>query len=316
MVKTVDPHAWFVCVNSSGKKQTVYNNEHYEHNYPFAFECSFSDTATPPVNTVTLYNMSKEHRNFYKKGQKCYLYFNWGTSKKMISEGYISKINKVSSDGTTETFQLTFTEGTDYKTYEARKMKISKTKKVTKYKTKKVKGKNGKSKNKRYKTRQNKTFLVNKTYRKGTSYKTLIKGVANQSGIKISKIDLKKNPKIKKAYVAQGKPLTLLKQLVKKTGSRMTYIRGKLEIVDPTKNHRTWYDIDDKDLIQPPSYTEADNDEDGGTWEIVIPLVPEITTNVGIKMKSKYLKGKYFVKSGQHTNDGENPQTTCSLVKL
>lgn len=96
----------------------------------------------------------------------------------------------------------------------------------------------------------------------------------------------------------------------------MTYIRGNLEIVDPKNNVRTWYQIDDKDLIQPPTYTESDNDEDNGTWEITIPLVPEITVNVGIVMKSKYLKGKYFVKSGQHTFDGENPQTTCALVRM
>lgn len=129
MVKTVDPHMWFVCVDSSGNKQTVYNNEHYEHNYPFQFEVNFSDTPTPPIDTVTLYNMSKAHRDFYKKKQKCYLYFNWGTSKKLISEGYLSKINKVTSDGVTESFQISFTEGTDYKTWQARRMKITEKKK-------------------------------------------------------------------------------------------------------------------------------------------------------------------------------------------
>ena len=61
---------------------------------------------------------------------------------------------------------------------------------------------------------------------------------------------------------------------------------------------------------------DSDNDKGEGTWEINVPLVPEITTQTGIIMKSKYLKGKYYVKAGQHTFDGENPQTQCSLASL
>ncbi|MBD5430148.1 hypothetical protein [Lactobacillus sp.] len=299
-IVTKDPHTWFVATNDKGKKQIVYNNERYEHNYPVAFEANFSDTPTPPVNTVTMYNMSKEHRDFYKKGQKVYLAFNWGTSKKIISQGYISKMQGNSSDGTTETFQLTFTEGTDYTNVAASKMKVSK-KKTTK-------SKKGKTKTK--------TVQVNKTFRVGTSTKSVIQGIAKQSGIKIAKIQLAKNPKMKKAYTAKGKPLTLLKSLVKTTGSKMTYVRGNLEIVNPKDTKRTWYEIDDKDLITPPTFNSEDDDSSKGNWEITIPLVPEITVNVGIKMNSRYLKGKFYVKAGQHTSDGENPETQCTLVTI
>jgi len=312
---TKNPHSWFVVTNSKGTKQTVSNNERYKHNYPFAFEANFSDVPTPPVNTVTIYNMSKEHRAFYHKKQKCYLAFNWGEDKKIISEGYITKIDMNQSDGVTDTLVITFTEGTDYNNVKARKLKVKKSKKVNHYKTIKVL-KNGHYRKKRVKTRATKTILVNKTYKKGKTYKTLIKGVAAQAGIKISKLDLAKNPKIKKSITAKGKPLSLIKQLVKKTGSKMTYIKGKLEIVNPKNSKRTWYVIDDQDLIQPPTYNESDSDDGEGTWEITVPLVPEITVNVGIKMSSRYLKGKYYVKAGQHTSDGENPQTQCSLVAL
>lgn len=313
---TKDPHTWFVATNSKGKTQTVYNNEHYEHNYPVGFEVNFNDTATPPVNTVTLYNMSKSHRDFYRKEQRVYLAFNWGTSKKIISEGYISKIQSNSSDGTTETFQLTFTEGTDYNNVKASKMKVSKKKTTNGYKTVKTTGKNGKTKNKKVKTKKTKTVQVNKTFRAGTSTKAVIQGVASQAGIKLAKIQLAKNPTMKKAYTAKGKPLTLLKSLVKTTGSKMTYVRGNLEIVNPKATKRTWYEIDDKDLISPPTFNSEDEDSKKGNWEITIPLVPEITVNVGIQMKSKYLKGKFYVKAGQHTSDGENPQTQCTLVAL
>lgn len=317
---------WFEVTNKKGKKQILHNDEGFETNYPFGFEVHFSDTPSPQENTVTVYNLSKDHGSFYQKDEKAALYFNWGKSKKLLAEGYISKVEKGQSDGVTITQVLTFTEGTDYNNIKARKLKVTKGKKNSKtvktteaghYKTykngKKVWVK-AKTKNKRVKTRATKTVFVNKTYRKGTTYKKIIQGIASQAKIKIAKIDLAKNSKIKKSYTAKGKPLTLIKGLVKKTGSKMTYVRGKLEIVNPKSKKRTWIEIDDQDLVQPPTLSE-DNEKDNA-WEIVTPLIPEITTNVGIHMESKFCKGYYYVKSGQHSFDGDNPQTQSTLVKI
>lgn len=329
MVVTKNAHAWFVTTSKSGKKQTVYNDETEKHNYPFGFEIHFSDVPQPQQNTVTLYNLSKANASFYQKKQKCYVAWNWNsTERKILAEGFITKIDVTVHDGITDTKNITFTEGTDYNNLDARTLKRAKKKNYKKSKTKKKQipghfehlksGKKkwvkGKTVNKRYKTRATKTVYVNKTYRKGTSYKKLIEGIASQAGVKIAKIELAKDPKIKRAYTARGKPLTLIKQLVQKTESKMTYVRGKLEIVNPKSKKRTWYEIDDQDLITPPSSNE-DNDGES-TWEITIPLIPDITVNVGIIMKSKYLKGKYYVKSGTHSFDGENAQTQCSLARL
>ena len=78
---------------------------------------------------------------------------------------------------------------------------------------------------------------------------------------------------------------------------------------------KTWFDIDDQDLVQPPASNTSD-DEKKKTWEITTPFVPEIVVNTGIVMKSRYLKGRFYVKSYQHSSDGENPQTQCSLLPM
>ena len=143
----------------------------------------------------------------------------------------------------------------------------------------------------------------------------MIQGIAAQCGIKISKLQLHKNPKLKHAYTARGKPLTLIKQLVKHTESSFNYVQGRLEIVDPKSEKKTWFDIDDQDLVQPPASNTSD-DEKKKTWEITTPFVPEIVVNTGIVMKSRYLKGRFYVKSYQHSSDGENPQTQCSLLPM
>ena len=95
------------------------------------------------------------------------------------------------------------------------------------------------------------------------------------------------------------------------------YERGKLVIVNPKSAKRSWVVIDDQDLVQPPSTNEPDADDNTDKiYEITIPLMPDITTNTGIIMKSKDLKGKFYVKAGQHSSDGTNPQTQCSLVPM
>lgn len=332
-ILTKNFHVWYKVINKKGESLTFYNDDTPQHNFPIGFEVNFNDSPTPSVNTVTLYNLSKSHSDFFEKNQKCYLYANWGPSKKLISEGFITKVDTTQHDGTTDTKVLNFTEGTDYNNVKANRLKVEKKKEVKKSKLVKVTRPGhyenkiinhhrkhvwvpAKEVNRRVKTRETKTIRSNKTYRKGTSYETLIKGIAAQCGIKISKLQLHKNPVLKHAYTAKGKPLTLIKQLVKHTESSFNYVQGRLEIVDPKSEKRTWLEIDDQDLIQPPSSDQSDSNDKKKTWEITIPMVPEIVTNTGIVMRSNYLKGRFYVKSGQHTSDGDNPQTQCSLVAM
>lgn len=352
MIVTKDPHMEFVAVDSKGHKQIVYNDETYEHNYPFTFEVPFTNDPVPSTFTTTIFNLTKQHKDFYKKGMHCWINFNWGKDPKKIAEGFISNTGKLSNDGTTDSKVLTFTEGTNYSNVAARKLKLKKNKKVNHYKTVKIteKGhyknqrystsvvetykrgpKKGqkhivhhwayrkvwvkpKTTNKRVKSRDNKTYFANRVYRKGTTYKQVIEGIAEQAGIKIAKIDLAKNEGIKKSFTAKGKPLTLIKNFVKLAKSEMFYERGKLVIVNPNSKKNTWFVIDDKDLIQVPS--QNDDDKNGTTWQIVTPLVPEVTVNTGIIMNSKFLKGKFVVKNGQHSFDGESPQTQCTIAAV
>lgn len=339
-ITTKDPHIWFQVTKSNGQKLTLQSSLDYE-SYPMAFEVNFSSSSAPADNTVTLYNLSKEHQDFFEKDENCYLYFNWGNAKKLICEGYISKVGIGQSDGVNTTITLTFTEGTDYSNVAARTLKVDKKVQKNKYKTITVttpgkyvrkrehyysinkKGKRvghyryhtvyvkPKIKKKRIKTRVTATTTVNLAFRKGKTYRQIIQGVASQANIKIARIDLAKNPIVKKAYTAKGKPLSLLAKLAKECGSVLTYERGKLVIVNPKAKKTSWIEIDDKDLVSPPSYSE--DDSGGGSWEITTPLIPEITTFSGIKMDSQWLSGNFYATAGQHTFDGSSPQTVCTI---
>ncbi|MCS8607355.1 hypothetical protein EFE31_01405 [Lactobacillus delbrueckii subsp. lactis] len=341
-ITTKDPHIWFQVTKSNGQKLTLQSSLDYE-SYPMAFEVNFSSSSTPADNTVTLYNLSKTHQDFFKKDEKCCLYFNWGTSKKLICEGYISKVGIGQSDGVNTTMTLTFTEGTDYSNVVARTLKVSKKVQRNRYKTVAVttpgkyvrkrehyysinkKGKRvghyryhtvyvkPKTKKKRIKTRVTATTTVNLAFRKGKTYRQIIQGVASQANIKIARIDLAKNPIVKKAYTAKGKPLSLLARLAKECDSVLTYERGKLVIVNPKAKKTSWVEIDGKDLVSPPAYSEDDSGGSSGSWEITMPLIPEITTFSGIKIKSQWLSGQFYVVAGQHTFDGNSPQTVCTI---
>lgn len=338
-----NPHAWFVVYDGKGHHQTLYQMETQEYAYPYSFEVNFSDEPTPAQNTVTIYNLSKAHRDFYKKGYKCRMDFNWGSAVKNICEGYLSEIGVNQSDGTTENIVITYTEGVDYKNLEARKLKVINKKKVNQYTTvkKKIPGKYVKKRihyyttekgkkvghykyEKKYekahyekvrvKKKVTKTYTVNLVFKKGKTYEQIIKAVAAKAGIKISKIQLHKNSAIKKAYTAKGKPLTVLKSLVKQAGSKLLYIRGDLQILDPKAKKKSWVVITDDLLMTPPS---LDQDDDGNnTWNITTPLLPDVSTLTGVMMQSKYLKGKFYVSSGQHTSDGTNPTTQMALKEV
>lgn len=342
VITTKDPHIWFQVTKSNGQKLTLQSSLACE-SYPMAFEVNFSSSSTPADNTVTLYNLSKTHQDFFKKDDKCCLYFNWGASKKLICEGYISKVGIGQSDGVNTTITLTFTEGADYSNVVARTLKVSKKVQRNRYKTVTVTtpgkyvrkrehyysiDKNGKrvghyryhtvyvkpkTKKKRIKTRVTATTTVNLAFRKGKTYRQIIQGVASQANINIARIDLAKNPIVKKAYTAKGKPLSLLAKQAKECGSVLTYERGKLVIVNPKAKKTSWIEIDGKDLVSPPAYSEDDSGGSYGSWEITMPLIPEITTFSGIKIKSQWLSGNFYVTAGQHTFDGSNPQTVCTI---
>lgn len=313
-IVTRDYHQKVIVHGKHGKLE-IYSDGTVKHNFRFGFNLPFNENPTPATNTVTFYNMSKKHRDFFHKKGKIEVYANWGKADKLLSEGFITKKDMNQTDGVTDTFVITFKEGTDYSNIAAQKMKIKKKEHVHKSKAVKRKNKKGKMVTKHIKTRVTKTKMVNKTYRKGRTLKQVIKGVASQAGIKIAKIQLVKNSKLKKSFTATGKPLTLIEQLVQKAGSKITYKQGKFEIVNPKAKKRSWIVIDDKDLITPPTYNEAD-DGSNGTWEITTPLLVDAKINDGIKMRSRYLKGKYYIKAGVHSNDGDNPQTQCSLAAM
>lgn len=81
MIITKNPHTWIKVVDEkTGQTLEIMNSESYKHNYTIGFEVNFANSATPQSSTVTFYNLSKEHRDFFKKGAEGLLIFCMGNS--------------------------------------------------------------------------------------------------------------------------------------------------------------------------------------------------------------------------------------------
>jgi hypothetical protein len=174
---------------------------HTHSSFAIHFTIPFGDISTSQVSTVTIMNLSKAHRNMFHKGLKVQVFAGYEDDNglKLISEGAIVKVNPYVQNGADEQFSFTFNEG---------------------------------------------QFLLNAKFKKhtnlsfgrGAKASTIIKQVANDANIKISKLRLNTDKKFKKGYVAKGKPLDIIKKLVTLCDSQCYQRLGKF-IIDDLSNH-------------------------------------------------------------------------------
>lgn len=153
---------------------------------------------------------------------------------------------------------------------------------------------------------------INMTFGKKSNAKSMIKKIAKKAKIPISKIQLKKNKIYKKGYTADGDPLSVLQEIVEACKSSMYFRRGKLIIRDIKKGD------DERFVLQQSSglisYPQRFEDDTVKGWSVQSLLQHRITTASIIQIKSKYVNGKFRVRSGTHSYDGSSFVTNCEVV--
>ncbi len=302
----------YLKVVSGSTLYTLHSGNAKNNDLQIQYDVPFADDGNPSIGTVTIYNLDKTTRNYFKKGVHITLSAGYKTDHGVLAEGNVVTVNQATTDFSTSTFSFTFREGKDYSGTDVLKTtaavntrvkikvpeKTNKKKLKTAYKTEKVKKK------------------VNLSFKKGTKAKTIISQVASKAGIHISSIKLKKNVEYKKGYTVSAKPIEAIKSIAQKCGSSLYYRRGDLMIDDLSKANGYVEHLlltYKSGLIQQPTFEIDDNGKK--VWTLVSLLQYKVSTGSVIQVDTDDLKGTFRVRSGEHQNGGSDSTTTMEVYE-
>ncbi|PUD96091.1 hypothetical protein DA477_09315 [Levilactobacillus brevis] len=277
------------------------------HSMGIQFNVPFSDSSTPPTCTVTIMNLAAKHRKLFKKGYEVKLYAGYAEDGVgLLSAGVIRAISPFTSDGTNNTFSFTYREGQEYSKLLSSAEKANKKADEARKKKAKVIGK--KSAAGLPKIKKNSAL----SFGKNTAASTIIRRIASDAGITLSKVYLAKSKKYKKGYAAHGKPITNIKAIAKACGSKVYYRRGSIVIDDlsKVKGHNEHILVTEHvkgrhggtGLIQYPT-TDSDSMAKHKTWTVTSLLRYQVSTGSVVTVENRFLKGTFRVKSGEHVCD-------------
>lgn len=153
-------------------------------------------------------NLAAKHRKLFEPGCKVEVYAGYAQDGVgLLSSGAIRHTSPMTSDGTNNTFSFTYREGDEYQTAKSSVQEAND--KLDKERAHEVKvlGKKAAAKLPKIKKHSAMSFA------KGSSAETIIRRVASDAGIKLTKVYLKKNHVYKKGYTVSGKPYLVSKRL-------------------------------------------------------------------------------------------------------
>lgn len=277
------------------------------HSMGIQFNVPFNDSSTPPTCTVTIMNLAAKHRKLFKKGYEVKLYAGYAEDGVgLLSAGVIRSISPFTSDGTNNTFSFTYREGQEYSKLLSSAEKANK--KADKARKNKVKAIGKKSAADLPKIKKHSAL----SFGKNVSANTIIRRIASDAGITLSKVYLSKPKKYKKGYAAHGKPITNIKSIAKACGSKVYYRRGSIIIDDLSKirGHNEHILVTEHvkgrhggtGLVQYPT-TDSDSTSKHKTWTVTSLLRYQVSTGSVVTIENRFLKGTFRVKSGEHVCD-------------
>lgn len=264
------------------------------------FEVEFDDDSKPNINKLIVYNLTQNTIHRIKKGYNLSLSAGYKGDVGVICEGKITRVATVYTDVDKIT-TITFKEGTDYSNI---KVDTKTADPAQKYYVK-----NRKTGKKEVRERKQ-TMQI--TFAKNTTAETIIKRLAKILGIKIAKFELPRNKVYKKGFKVTGKIEDKLVSVVEDCGASMYWRKGKMIIRSITKGDDERFVLStNTGLIGSP--TSFDKDGEKGYY-VKCLLQHRITTASIITIKSKSANGKFRVKEGTHTCNGNEFITEMKVI--
>lgn len=249
------------------------------------FSIPFTDTSDPSVGEIIIYNMLPGNFSRIKAGDRVLLIAGFHGDIGTVIDGHIYNTTTPTKDGGDVRYVLRVIDGTDYR----RKGHMS------------------------------------KTFAKGTMIGTAINQIANSAGIVLNLISLSNNSALKDGYTVDGSPIDAIADLVDQGKSSIYYAAGKLTV---RYLHDGFgapsFDLNNATgLLESPQMERRDedwletddNDKKGRyVYNVTSILNYRFTTNGYVHLHSKFTNVNATIMSGEHSFDGDSPQTSLELV--
>lgn len=242
--------------------------------YRIEFRIDFDDDPAPNTNELTIYNLSESTINSFKKNTRV-----------VINAGYVGDMGVVFSGLVTKT--ITKRDGTDHPTIisliDSQDLDTAKT--------------------------------ANKTYKKGSKANYILNDLAGLLKIKLAALSLPTNKEYKTGYSINGSIVEAMKSIAKDCGASFYISRGNLYIRSiKTGDDASFVLSESTGLIgSPEPFIEEEDGKERKGYNVKCLLQYRMNTASIITIKSKYVNGRYRVKSGTHSWSGDNFYTEVEV---
>lgn len=239
------------------------------------FRIDFDDDPTPNTTEITIYNLSQTTLDIFKKNERVIVNAGYQSDNGVIFSGLITKV-------------LTKRNGTDHATV----ISLIDSQDLDSEKT------------------------VSKSYRKGISASAILEDLAKILGIKLMALSLATNKTYKTGYSINGSIIEEMKRISKDCGASMYISRGNLYIRSNKEGDNTSFILSsDTGLIGSPEPFEEETDDNKGRrgYKVKSLLQYRMNTASIINITSLYVNGKFRVKKGTHTWNGDDFYTEVEV---
>lgn len=253
-------------------------------NFEIHFNAEFSDDPTPSQTNIQIYNQNQTTINRFKKDQQITLSAGFSGDTGVISNGKIKYIHPPVSEGGDNMLELVCFDGTDY-SHDNREFTDEK--------------------------ENVKSNQIQVSFTAGVTARYVLETLSRAANIGLQIVSIRNDKTYDEAYSASGKPIDCLEEVAKFAESSLYYRRGELIVRDINAGYDESFTLSAiSGLLSSPSREE---DDDWQGYSVQSIFNHRFATASIIDISSRYVKGRFRVKSGNHSFDGVSAETNLEV---